>query len=140
MVLDFTKPVDRVRLTVGDTTEMPIFPDALYQQVLDKNSGNESQTALEMAQYLLGHISQTGFRERAAQYEVYGREWLQSYKDFLNTFVTGKNSQMVGTAGMYAGGISVSDMSANDLNTDNNLVDYPSLDIDTTLFDSRWWY
>lgn len=131
MALDFTKAVDRVRLAVGDTNELPIFPDTLYQQVLDKNSGDEQKTSLEMAQYILGYISQNGFRERAASYEVYGREWLQSYRDFLKTFLLSAGNANVLGAKTYAGGISLSDMATNDANLDNNLV--PTTDANTLL-------
>lgn len=128
MALDFTKAVDRVRLTVGDTTELPIFPDALYQQVLDKNSGDEKATSLEMAQYIFGYISQHGFREQSGTYQVYGREWLQSYMDFLKTFLLSAGNANVLGAKTYAGGISISDMDANDLNPDVNGVPTTSYD------------
>lgn len=131
MALNFTLPVDRVRLAVGDTAELPIFPDALYQQVLDKNSSDEQKTALEMAQYILGYISQNGFREQAASYQVYGREWLQSYRDFLKTFLLSAGNANVLGAKTYAGGISLSDMATNDANLDNNLV--PTTDANTLL-------
>lgn len=128
MALDFTKAVDRVRLKVGDTNELQIFPDALYQQVLDTNNADEAATALEMAQYILGYISQSGFRERASAYEVYGREWLQSYLDFLKTFLLSSGTAAALNAKIYAGGISISDMQQNDLNPDNNIV--PTTDFD----------
>lgn len=140
MALDLTKAVDRIRITVGDINDLQYFPDSVYQQILDANNQNEKQSALQAAQYILGMLSGSGFRERAAQYEVYGREAVQSYMDFLNAFITGKNSQMVGTAGMYAGGISVQDVNDNILNTDNVLVDLPTLGENTSMFDSRWWY
>ena len=128
MALDFTKAVDRVRLKVGDTNELQIFPDTLYQSVLDKNNADEAATALEMAQYILGYISQHGFRERSGAYEVYGREWLQSYMDFLKTFLLSSGTAAALNAKIYAGGISISDMEQNDLNPDNNIV--PTTDFD----------
>ena len=122
MALDFTKAVDRVRLKVGDTNELQIFPDTLYQAVLDKNNADEATTALEMAQYILGYISQHGFREQAGSYQVYGREWLQSYMNFLKTFLLSSGTAAALSAKIYAGGISISDMQQNDLNPDNNIV------------------
>ena len=67
----------------------------------------------------------------ASSYQVYGREWLQSYRDFLKTFLLSAGNANVLGAKTYAGGISLSDMAANDANLDNNLV--PTTDANTLL-------
>lgn len=129
--LDLTKAVDRVRLTVGDTNDLQWFPDTVYQSVLDMNSQDESKTALQMAQYIYAMLCGRGYRERLGQIEIYGREAVQSYKDFLNTFILGGGKGAVYNASVYAGGISKSDMAANDANPDVNGV--PTYDAETQL-------
>lgn len=129
--LDLTKAVDRIRLKIGDTNDLQFFPDAVYQQVLDTNNQDEAKTALDMAQYIYGMLCGRGYRERLGQIEIYGREAVQSYKNFLETFILGGGKNAVFNANVYAGGISKADMAANDANPDVNGV--PAQDASTQL-------
>lgn len=111
-------PIDRIRLIVGDTiTEFDYLSDETYQYLLDKHNNNETSTALEAARYILGSLTRFS-RERTGSIEVYGSEMFKNYRDFLVELL--RNPQMLlDRAQVYAGGISKSDMIANDSNPDN---------------------
>lgn len=128
MALDFTKAVDRVRLKTGDTFEIPIYDDTIYQKVLDAANGNEYKAAVDMAGYILAKFANEGFRERASAYECYGKERFQSYLDYVREFLRTAKDDVIFNAKVYAGGISLSDMQQNDMNPDNNIV--PTTDFD----------
>lgn len=109
---------DRVRLIVGDTmVEIEYLSDEVYQFLLDKHQNNETSAALEAARYILGSLAKFS-RQRTGDIEVYGAEMFKNYKDFLLELI--RNPQMLlSRAQVYAGGISKTDMIANDSNPDN---------------------
>lgn len=82
MILDPTSPIGMVRLRVADYSDLPLFPDSVYQAVLDENSGSIPATAKTMASYILGALSHKTHR-KLAQIEVWGAEAFKNYKDFL---------------------------------------------------------
>ncbi len=82
MALDPTTDIGKVRLRVGDYTDTPIFPDSVYQSTLDDNNNNLPRSAKEIAQYILGVLSQKTHR-KLVQLEVWGAEAFKSYKEFL---------------------------------------------------------
>lgn len=109
---------DRVRLIVGDTNiQYEYLSDETYEYLLDKYDGNETASALEAARYILGSLAKYS-RQRTGDIEVYGAEMFKNYHDFLIELL--RNPQMLNNrAQVYAGGISKSDMKANDENPDN---------------------
>lgn len=111
-----TSVTDRLRLIVGDTmTEFEYLSDETYEYLMDKNK-SETAAALEAARYILGSLTRFS-RQRTGDIEVYGREMFQNYKEFLVELL--RNPQMLlDRAQAYAGGISKSDMAANDANPD----------------------
>lgn len=113
-----TNPIDRVRLIVADTmVEIEYLSDETYQYLLDKHSNNETAAALEAARYILGSLAKYS-RQRTGDIEVYGAEMFKNYRDFLVELI--RNPQMLlDRSQVYAGGISKSDMEANDANPDN---------------------
>jgi hypothetical protein len=82
MILDPTSPIGMVRLRVADYSDLPLFPDSVYQAVLDENTGSVTATAKTMANYILGALSHKTHR-KLAQIEVWGAEAFKNYKDFL---------------------------------------------------------
>lgn len=82
MALDPTSDIGKLRLRVADYSDLPIFPDAVYQSVLDENDGNLPRSAITMAQYILGTLTMKTHR-KLAQLEIWGAEAYKSYKDFL---------------------------------------------------------
>ena len=82
---------DRVRLVTGDTDPVYEFlDDSTYSYVLDKNSNNERQAAIEASRYILANITRYT-RERTGDIEVYGNEFFKNYKDYLLELVNNPN-------------------------------------------------
>lgn len=82
MALDPTSNIGKIRLRVADYSDLPIFPDSVYQSVLDENTNNLTKSAMVMAQYILGVLSQKTHR-KLNQIEIWGAESFKNYKDFL---------------------------------------------------------
>lgn len=113
-----TNPVDRVRLAVGDIwSDMEMLTDADYEYFLERNNANENRATLDAARAILFKLTRMT-RERTGDIEVYGSEWFKNYKDALLLILKDPNAA-ISLAVPYAGGISKSDMLANDLNSDN---------------------
>ena len=114
--------VDRIRLLVGDThNDVEFLDDGVYEYLLNKHKDNETRTAVEAAQYILGKISRWT-RERAGEVEVYGGDFFKNYSEYLNKFITnpsGTASLVLSNIKGYVGGVSVSDMRQNRANPDN---------------------
>lgn len=82
MSLDPTSNIGKVRLRVADYSDLPYFPDSVYQSVLDDNSNNLPRSAKVMAQYILGMLAHKTHR-KLNQLEVWGAEAFKNYKEFL---------------------------------------------------------
>lgn len=110
--------VDRVRLAVGDIwDDMEILKDADYEYFLSKYEGSERRAAMDAARAILFKVSRYS-RERTGDIEVYGSEWFKNYMNALKLVLVNPDIA-ISVAVPYAGGISKTDMYANDLNQDN---------------------
>lgn len=123
---DYTKPINRVRIRVGDAfTDFEILDDATYQYFLDKYNGNEESAALDAAKAILFQIARYPTRERTGDIEVWS-DWAANYQAALQDLIDQiGSSTYVGTP--YAGGISRQDMFNNDLNSDRVPLGLPRL-------------
>lgn len=113
-----TNPIDEVRLYVGDIhADIEMLDDATYQFYLDKYNSNAKRASVEAAKAILFKLAHYT-RERAGDIEVYGGEWFKNYRSALKDYVNDpKLSVFVPMP--YAGGISKTDMRANDIASDN---------------------
>lgn len=111
-------PTDELRLVTGDIWEdMEYLTDADYQYFLDRNDGNIRRAGLDAMRAILFKLSR-GARERAGDIEVYGSEYFKNYLAALQLVLRNPDIAL-SLAVPYAGGISKSDMLANDMNCDN---------------------
>lgn len=111
-------PTDALRLVTGDVwDDMEYLTDADYQYYLVRNEGNERRAGLDAMRAILFKLSR-GARERAGDIEVYGSEYFKNYLQAL-TLVLKNPDITLSLAVPYAGGISKSDMYANDMNPDS---------------------
>lgn len=111
-------PTDELRLITGDIWEdMEYLTDADYQYFLDRNQGNIRRAGLDAMRAILFKLSR-GARERTGDIEVYGSEYFKNYLAALQLILRNPDVAL-SLAVPYAGGISKSDMLANDMNPDN---------------------
>lgn len=116
---DLTNPIMEVRLNIGDThDDIEILKDADYQYFLEKYEGNVRRATLDAARAILFKLSRLS-RERIEDVgELYSNDWFKNYRAALLDLL--RNPEMTISVAMpYAGGISKSDMYANDNNSDN---------------------
>lgn len=111
-VIDLTKAEDRVRLACADTSDLPILTDAVYTYLLTKHSDNEVAATKEAAYLILGQLS-TATRERLDRIEFYGNQKFEQYLVFIKEVIKNPNGYL-NSAGIYAAGISISDIEANE--------------------------
>lgn len=112
-VLDLTLATDRVRLAVADTTDLPVFPTNVYEYLLSKHSNNETAAIKEAAYLILGQLT-SKTRERLDRMEFWGNQSFEQYLKFIGEVIKNPNGYL-NSAGVYAGGIDVADVEANQL-------------------------
>lgn len=118
-----TNPVDAVRLMVGDTSDdYEILKDGDYMYFLDKYNGNTNRATLDAARAILFTLPRF-VRQRINDVgERFDSEWFKNYRFALIEML--RNPELTISVAMpYAGGISKSDMAANDANSDNVVRD-----------------
>lgn len=138
---DPTNPIDRVRMTVGDTdTSNEYISDQWYTHFLSNNSNNETRTAIDCAKAILARFT-FNTREKVDQIEIYGNELFPNYLIWLKEFIESPALSGLKSPSPYAGGVSISDMAANNNNSDNNTIAIKSGFIEDSedVFISDYW-
>lgn len=82
MIIDPTSDIGKLRLRVADYSDLPIFPDNVYQAVLADSGGSLPRAAKTLAGYILGALAHKTHR-KLNQLEVWGAEAFENYKAFL---------------------------------------------------------
>lgn len=119
-------PIQEVRIAVGDVDpSMPILDDLTYEYFLSKNTNSVRRASMDAARSILLQLSMRG-DETVDIFSVKGSKAAEQYRLSLQMFLRDPNMNTVLTsAGMYAGGISKSDMETNNNTSDNNFIDTP---------------
>lgn len=119
--------IQQVRFLVQDNVPgLYIISDDEIQYLLDKNSNNVNRAAVEAARIILFNLSMRS-DSVVDIFSVKSSSSAKAYIEALKLFIrdpslSGVLSNLTG----YAGGISISDMQANDANLDNNIPVPPS--------------
>lgn len=108
--LDLTKPEDRVRLNLGDTSDIPFLTTTEITYSLTANDGNENAATKQCAQFILAKMAYSG-HEKLGSLEFWGDTVFSQYRTFLRDVVN--NPVYSGTAGVYVGGMNLADVQAN---------------------------
>lgn len=86
MILDPTSNIGKMRLRVGDYSDMPIMPDEVYLSALADCNNYLPRASVLVAQYILAALTgQT--QQKLAQIEVYGNQWFQNYLAFVKATI-----------------------------------------------------
>lgn len=86
-MIDPTTNLGKVRLRVGDFTDVPWLPDSVYLQTLADNNQNIVKTSVVCAQYILGLLTRNT-RSKLAQMESYDELQFEQYKEFIILTIT----------------------------------------------------
>lgn len=129
-------PLQQVRLLVADNTPgLYIISDPEIEFLLEKNSASIKKASLEAARIILFNLSMRG-DSTVDIFSIRGSKAAQSYKEALQLYLKDPNlNGLLDNLTPYAGGISNSDMQANNT-SDVNYVKPPVVytDITTLVF------
>ena len=124
--------IQKVRVECADTDPtFPILPDSTYIYLLEKNYDSITRSAMDAARIILMHLSQRG-TETVDIFSIKGSSAAESYRQALILYIKDPNNNpLYQNCQAWFGGVSVSQMQANDANLDNNIVQQPSVSYDT---------
>ena len=114
--------IQKVRLEIGDTEVVfPLLSDEEYEYFLEKNNDSIRKTCLDAAKTILFKLaSMTNEEVDVLSYK--GSDYFNQYKQALIMFIKNPEYGSISMASIYAGGISLTDIQDNRLDTDNNYV------------------
>jgi hypothetical protein len=117
-------PIQQVKLQVGDMDiNFPLLSDDSYTYFLEKNSNNITRASLDAARSILLILAQRGSESVDIFSVTGGHKSAEQYRLALQLFIKSPELNPVMTSAViYAGGISKSDMAANNSNIDTNYV------------------
>lgn len=119
--------IQDLRYELGDTSaEFPIMSDAEYTYFLTKNSNALQRSAMDAAKSIMLKLSMRT-DETVDIFSIKGASAAKNYMQALQMYIKNPDlNAMYDKVQGYAGGISKSDMQANDSNLDNNIVNQPT--------------
>ena len=112
--------IQECRLSVGDTdAALPLLTDEVYQFYLTKQNNSVARASMDAARAILMILSQRG-DESVDVFSFKGSRAAASYMEALKLFLRDPSlNPLYNNCGMYASGTSVSDIAANNANSDN---------------------
>ena len=134
--------IQQVKLEVADLDQaFPLLSDADYDYLLLKHNNSVVRAAVDAARIILLLLSQRT-DETVDVFSVRGSKAAEQYRLALELYI--KNPQLnplYNNLKGYVGGVSISDMDANNANLDNNIVQSPSDSselVNTSFFTYTW--
>ena len=134
--------IQKVRIEVADLEPgFPLLSDDEYEYLLEKNNNAIVRTSVDAARIILLKLSQQT-DETVSIFSIRGSKVAESYRLALELYI--KNPQLnplYNNLQGYFGGVSKSDMQANNDNCDNNIVENPTKDrypLSTGPFSVTW--
>lgn len=89
-ILDPTSSIGKMRLRVGDFSDLPLMPDSVYMSALADSKNNVPKASVLVATYILAMLTgQT--HQKLAQIEVFGAEWFSNYLRFVKATILNPN-------------------------------------------------
>ena len=118
--------IQQVKLEVADLDQaFPLLSDADYDYLLLKHNNSVVRAAVDAARIILLLLSQRT-DETVDVFSVRGSKAAEQYRLALELYI--KNPQLnplYNNLKGYVGGVSISDMAANNADLDNNIVENP---------------
>ena len=134
--------IQKVRIEVADLDPgFPLLADDEYSYLLEKNNNSVVRASVDAARIILLKLSQQT-DETVSIFSVKGSKAAEQYRLALELYI--KNPQLnplYNNLKGYVGGVSISDMEANNANLDNNIIQSPSDSgelVNTSFFTYTW--
>lgn len=116
--IDLGTNTGKVRLNIGDTSDIPFLSDDEIDYSLSYNSDNVNAATKQCAGFILAKMAFQG-HERLDKLEFWGDSF-ERYMRFLKEIIN--SAVYSGTAGIYVAGMLKDDVAAN--NTDTTIVQH----------------
>lgn len=119
-------PIQQVRLNVQDNTPgLYIISDDEITYLLEKYNSSVDKASYRAAQIILLNLAQRG-DEQVSIFSIKGSKAAEAYRLALELFLKDPaNNPIYQNLQGYFGGVSISDMEANNADLDNNIVENP---------------
>jgi len=85
-IIDPTTVVGKLRLRCGDTSDLPMLSDSVYETTYTDCNNSLSRATATCAQYILALLSQNT-HQRLVNIEIWGSEAFNNYMTFLTKVV-----------------------------------------------------
>ena len=120
--------LQQIRLEVGDTdVSLPILSDTEYEYFLEKHNNQLYKASVDAARVILFKLSINSSDQTVDIFSIKGSQAAKAYIEALKMYINNPALNQVGAnVQAWVGGISVSEMQANDANTDNNIFINPT--------------
>ena len=135
--LDLSIATDRVRLSLGDTSDLPWLSDDEIDYALSYNNNNENAATKQCAGFILARMAYNG-HEKMDKLEFWGETVFSQFRTYLKDIIN--NPVYAATGSIYVAGMNKEDIAVN--NGDSTIVqhklpvypyeDYNNEDIRTT--------
>jgi hypothetical protein len=93
-VIDPSTPVGKIRLRVGDWSDLPILPDSVINSALTDCGDNVPRAAQLCAQYILATLT-FKTHKKLSSVEVWSGEQFDNYIQFIKTTILNPNFMSV---------------------------------------------
>lgn len=115
--------IQRVRYELNDNAPgLYILDDSSISYYLEKNSGSIARTSIECARAILLRLAMDSRESVCDVLSVKTSKQAEQYRLALELYLKNPfTNPLIGSASGWAGGISVSEMQANNANCDNNV-------------------
>lgn len=113
--------IQKVRIEVGDSAvEFPILSDDEYEYLLEKNNNSIRASGIDAARIILMKLSINSSDQVVDIFSIKSAKAAEQYREALKLYLKSPDlNPLMNTAMPYAGGISRSDMVANNSDSDN---------------------
>lgn len=81
-IIDLSTPVGALRLRLGDTRDLPMLDDCVYEQALLDTNGNLKAATILCGQYILAQLA-FKTHQKMGLLEVWGSEAFKNYQTYL---------------------------------------------------------
>ena len=127
--------VQKVKIEIGDLDDaFPLLSEDTYAYYLEKHSNNIPRAALDAARTILMLLSQRS-DETVDIFSIRGSKAAETFRLALQMYIKDQYLNPINqTLRGYVGGVSLADMESNDNNSDNNIVQSPSKDLNYARF------
>lgn len=82
-IIDYSTPEGKLRMRLGDTSDLPFLPSSVYNAVYAERGNNLLQATIALGSMILGQLAFQTDRKMGLQLQVWSSQAFAAYKEFL---------------------------------------------------------